>query len=239
MSVKFEDMDIFGISRIGRKVKVCTLDVTVADPEYSYVGGVIFYIDPNADDNGAVYHFFDKAGREYGKELDPIAIGDEPYIVRIEGTPTKDRYYVLHKELFTSKRWTYYENSEYVYNSLGTTNTIGSGKTNTALVMAADSGKYVTSDSNGEPTIWYQLKLLRDALTGGCSDWFIPSQAEIEKLKLAIDNGYISLTWFTNRYIWSSAEYSANYAWRWNYGNQSWYNGNKDGAHSVCAVRAF
>lgn len=239
MSVKFENMDIFGVSRIGRKVKITELDVTVNDPEYSYVGGIIFYIDPNAEDNGAVYHFYDKEGRQYGKELPDLQVGDAPYIVRIEGTPTKDRYYVLHEELFLSKRWTYYANGEYVYESLGTTNTIGSGKTNTALVMAASSGAYVTDDSNGAPTVWYQLKLVNDAVTGGCSDWFIPSRAELEKLKLAIDGGHISLTWFTNKYIWSSAEYSADHAWLWYYGNQAWNRDGKHGTYSVCVVRAF
>ena len=53
-------------------------------------------------------------------------------------------------------------------------------------MMARDNGAYVTADSNGTPTIWYQLQQTRLAKAGGCDDWFIPSRLEIEELRKAI-----------------------------------------------------
>ena len=53
-------------------------------------------------------------------------------------------------------------------------------------MMARDNGAYVTADSNGTPTIWYQLQQTRLAKAGGCDDWFIPSKLEIEELRKAI-----------------------------------------------------
>ena len=52
--------------------------------------------------------------------------------------------------------------------------------------MARDNGAYVTANSNGYPTIWYQLQQTRLAKAGGCDDWFVPSRSEIEELRKAI-----------------------------------------------------
>ena len=146
---------------------------------------------------------------------------------------TKDKYYVCNTTLYPDSRWTYYKNGNYVYNSLGATGTaIGTGKTNTNIVMAADDGAYIASDSNGYPTIWYQLQLTRDAAAGGCDDWFIPSRYEMEEVRKS------GLLPFSGKYIWPSSESSSDNAWNWN--SNYWNNYNsKYGRSSVFFVRAF
>ena len=142
----------------------------------------------------------------------------------------------------TSKKWTYYKDGAYVYNSLGTQTGIGQGKNNTAIVMAADDGAYVTPDSGGTETLWYRLKYLNDNNAGECNDWFIGSKDEIEKLRLAVDSEGTSLvpsTWFRNNYIWSSSEYSIQRSWVWNYNSQIWYSNSKYSPDAVCVLRAF
>ena len=170
---------VYQFTGTGKKVE-CGY-VTETEEDMFYVGGMIFYIDETSDE---IVEFFD----QYGDPIEDVAVGDKPYCYRIvsQGESGKDKYYVYHDQLFTSKRWTYYENDAYVYNLLGTANGIGKGKSNTAIVMAADDGKYITNNSNGYATIWYTLKQMRDNLYGGCDDWFIPARAELEELRKAI-----------------------------------------------------
>ena len=271
MSVTLKE-NVYGLTGTGKKVRIG--HVTEVEADLFPVGGKIFYIDPTSDRE---VDFYD----QYGDLIENVAVGDTPYAYKVisNGESGKDKYYVYWDSLFTSKRWTYYENGAYVYNSLGTADGIGKGKTNTALVMAADSGKYITNDSNGQATIWYSLKGMNDAKKGGCDDWFVPSKAELEELRKAITfikqadadpaptmtagpvtggviagtadgaehkksyNGYTtyypSATKFLDSYIWSSFEYSAQNAWRWNPNNQAWDNYFKNSTTSLCAVRAF
>ena len=192
------------------------------------VGGTIFYIDSSAD---GVYEFYDING----ELISNVAVGDKPYSYKVITPGSKDKYYILHDELYDSLRWTYYKNSSYVYTSLGTGAAIGTGKSNTATVLAADDGAYVTANSNGYPTIWYKLQQTRDAFTGGNNDWFIPSKLEIEELRKAglMESG------FKNKYIWSSSEYSSQSAWTWFCNSQFWNSSNKYGNLSVFFARAF
>lgn len=230
MAVNFK-MDVYGLTAMGKKILIGHANDTVQNA--FPVGGKIFYIDP--DDNGAVYHFFD----QHGEEIE-VGIGDSPFAYTVTGTPTKDKYYVFYPSAYTSKRWTYYSNGEYVYNSLGTQDGVGKGRANTTLVMAADDGAYVTNDSNGVATIWYALSQMNTNKIGGCDDWFVPSKAEVEKIRTAkdADNNAIT-TLFTNTYIWSSSEYSAQYAWYWRYDNQTWYSNVKSDNYALVGVRAF
>lgn len=176
--------NVYGLTGTGKRVRIG--HVTETEIDLFPVGGKIFYIDPLSDEE---VEFFD----QYGDPIASVSVGDTPYAYRVvnQGTSGRDKYYVFYDQLYSNKRWTYYENGAYVYNSLGTARGIGKGKTNTEIVMNADSGKYVTNDSNGYPTIWYQIKLMRDGLFGGCDDWFVPSDAEIEELRKAI--GYQKL----------------------------------------------
>ena len=177
MAVEFL-ADIYGITGMGKKIKIAHMKELAED--CFFVGGTIFYIDETAD---GVYEFYD-----YNENLmHDVKVGDRPYAYKVIKAGTKDKYYVYHDEMYTSKRWTYYKDGAYVYDTIGSLGVeIGRGKTNTATMMTRDNGAYVTADSNGTPTIWYQLQLTRQAKAGGCDDWFIPSKLEIEELRKAI-----------------------------------------------------
>ena len=206
--------------------KTATATITqgkhVGDP----VGGAIFYIDSSAD---GAYEFYDSEGNV----IPDIQVGDKPAMYKVLIPGAKDKYYVCNTTLYPDSRWTYYKNGNYVSNSLGATGTaIGTGKTNTNTVMAADDGAYIASDSNGYPTIWYQLQLTRNAAAGGCEDWFIPSKDEMDAVRTA---GIIS---FSGKYIWPSSESSSDNAWNWN--SNYWNNYNsKYSRSSVFFARAF
>ena len=183
MAVELEE-HVYGFTGTGKKVRIGHVHETEAD--LFPVGGTIFWIDPDSDEE---VEFFD----QYGDLIPSVSIGDKPFAYRVtsQGQSGKDKYYVYHDQLFTSKRWTYYENGAYVYNSLGTKTGVGEGKKNTQIVMNADSGKYITNDSNGVATIWYTLQQARTNKYGGCDDWFVPSDGEIEELRKAI--GFVKL----------------------------------------------
>ena len=174
MAVEFP-VNVYGLTDSGKKVKIAEVKDTA-----EAVGGTIFYIDDTA--NGT-YEFFDAEGNL----LQDVKVGDKPYAYRVIKAGTKDKYYVYHDEMYTSKRWTYYKDGAYVYDTIGSlSQNIGAGKTNTEIMMARDNGAYVTANSNGTPTIWYQLQQTRLAKAGGCDDWFVPSKSEIEELRKAI-----------------------------------------------------
>ena len=226
MAVEFL-ADIYGITGMGKKIKIAHMKELAED--CFLVGGTIFYIDEEAD---GVYEFYD-----YNENLlHNVKVGDRPYAYRVIKDGTKDKYYVYHDEMYTSKRWTYYKDGAYVYDTIGSLGVeIGRGKTNTATMMARDNGAYVTADSNGKPTIWYQLQLTRQAKAGGCDDWFSPSKLDIEELRQAglMESG------FKNKYIWSSSESSSQDAWFWAYNYQYWYSDYKYNNYSVFFARAF
>ena len=206
------------------------------------VGGTIFYIDDAAD---GVYEFFDIDGNP----MKNIQVGDKPYSYRVVKKGSKDKYYVYHDELYDDLRWSYYKDSSWVCEPLGTGKYIGSGKTNTETVMTKDNGVYIAADSSGSPTIWYRLQQVRDAKVGGCNDWFIPSRREIEALREAINLGTVTggmlagseqnESLLLNRYIWSSSAYSAPFSWLWDYRNQRWDYGGKHLGLAVFFARAF
>ena len=209
--------------------KTATATITQSKHVGDPLGGTIFYIDDTAD---GVYEFYDAEGNV----ISSVAVGDSPAMYKVLTPGTKDKYYVYHDEMYTPKIWTYYKDGAYVYDTIGSLGVeIGRGKTNTATMMARDNGAYVTADSNGTPTIWYQLQLTRQAKAGGCDDWFIPSKLEIEELRKA---GLMESE-FKNKYIWSSSEYSSQTAWTWNYYGQYWYDTYKENKYSVFFARAF
>ena len=206
------------------------------------VGGTIFYIDDTAD---GTYEFFDASGNP----IENVQVGDRPYAYRVIEKGSEDKYYVYHDEIYDNLRWTYHKGKEYVYRSMGTSESIGSGKTNTEAVMAKGIGAHIASDSNGLPTIWYQLQKTRNAGAGGCDDWFVPSKSEVEKLRLAIKSGSITkgiiagssynTSVFMSRYLRSSSEVSSRHTWYWDYITQSWQYDTKNNRNSVLFTRAF
>ena len=182
--------DTFGINPSGessRQVEVSytflgqTATTTITQDKYlgNPVGGKIYYIDDTAD---GAYSFYDAEGNL----LSDISVGSTPSYYKVITAGSKDKYYVYHDELYSSLRWTYYKNNNPVEADLKTGTAIGTGKSNTAKVLAADSGAYVAASAGGRSTIWYKLQQICNASTGGCNDWFIPSKDEVEALRLAI-----------------------------------------------------
>lgn len=210
-------------------------------PDTNAVGGTIFYIDDTADGE---YQFFDVDG----SLIESVQVGDRPYAYKVVSPGSKDKYYVYYDKLYEGL-WTYYKSDDYVRESLGTSNRVGSGKTNTEVVMAKDNGAYIAMDFAGHSTIWHQLQLARLAKVGGCDDWFIPSKYEIEKLRLAIESGNIAggviagssyeESIFTYKWLWSSSELSSRGTWSWYFGGQGWYTSYKAISNSVFFTRAF
>ena len=231
-------------SKISLKEQDTEASSAIAD--VSPVGGTIFYIDDKAD---GIYEFFDADGNL----IKNVKVGDRPHAYRVVVKGTKDKYYVYHDEMHMAKRWAYYKNESFVYSAIDLLGKgIGKGKTNTEIMMARDSGAYVTANSSGCPTIWYQLQRARDAKVSGCDDWFVPSKGEIEALRLAIKSGSVtggeiagasydeSIFSKSHGYcFWSSSGYSSQYAWLWYSLSQSWYTSYKASRYSVFFTRAF
>ena len=256
MAVILDKAYAYGLTGIGTKVRLGEMRMTIADAQP--IGGKIFHIENS--DNGASYIFFD----EHGRILNPSSYVDSNNIEHLnadcakvvgyirKGTPTADKFYVVGKDgddnmgVSSVKHWTYHDGNDWVYESLGTVDGIGKGKSNTALIMAKDSGAYIKSASGSQTldTLWKWLKSINDANTNGCNDWFIGSKAEIEKLRTVLDaSGNNLTTWFAQSggyYLWSSFEYSSAYAWYWTYNGQYWADDNKfDTNLRGFAVRAF
>ena len=204
------------------------------------VGGTIFYIDETAD---GTYEFFDVNGNV----IEDVQVGDKPYAYRVVAPGTKDKYYVYYDKRYKGSWASEYD--DHIYDSLGTSTSIGSGKTNTEILMTLGDGAYVSVDAKGKPTIWYQLQQARNEKVGGCDDWFVPSKGEIDELRSDIKSGSITggavagssyyASIFTE-YIWSSSEFAPGYIWGWAYTVQSWGDFyRRRGKHFVFFTRAF
>lgn len=239
MVEKEENDSKISLKEQGAKASSAIVDV-------SPVGGTIFYIDDKAD---GIYEFFDVDGNL----IKDVKVGDRPHAYRVVKKGSVDKYYVYHDEMHMAKRWAYYKNESFVCSAIDSLGKgIGKGKTNTEIMMARDNGAYVTANSSGCPTIWYQLQRARGAKVGGCDDWFIPSKKEIEALRIAIKSGSITggeiagasyeesiFSKSKGYYLWSSSGYSSQYVWLWHCPNQSWYASYKAHRYSVFFTRAF
>ena len=215
-------------------------EVSESPADVKLVGGTIFFIDNTAD---GTYEFFDIDGNL----MENVQVGDRPHTYRVVEKGSKDKYYVYHDKAYHRVRWTYCGDHDYVYELLDTSEDVGSGRTNTEKVMAEDS--YITGDSNGYPTIWYQLQQTRDARIGGCDDWFVPSVDELDLLRLAVESGNIkrgmvagssyNTSVFNNKHLWTSSETSSLAARAWDRRDQYWDGLGKYGLFSVLFIRAF
>ena len=238
MAVEFP-INVYGLTRQYERVKIADAVITA-----EAVGGTIFHIDDTADGE---YQFFDANGNV----IENVSEGDAPYAYKVITPGIKDKYYVYHDEVYDNLRWTYYKDGDYADEALGLSDTaVGAGKPNTKIVMTANNGVYITADSNGYPTIWYQLQQVRNAKVGGCDDWFIPSLEEAENLRLTIKSGAIAggtiagssydMSVFANSYLWSSTKFPAGLGiLAWNSKEQNWFQCGVTAVHSVFFIRAF
>ena len=206
MSYVFKDVPIYGIDGLtGRRIQISQHDKIFND--YSPLGGKLYYLDPNSDRKVTFMLSDSSTMSETGLMANPSKYKDVvAYKVDDLGTSGKDIAYVYHDAVFTSKRWTYYDPETivegdprydsrwpgYAFESLGTSREIGQGKLNTQKIMAKDGGAYIQANSNGYPTVMYKIKEMRDALIGGCDDWYLPSDKELEELRKAI--GFVKIT---------------------------------------------
>ncbi len=118
----------------------------------------------------------------------------------------------------------------------GTQADIGSGKANTANIVA-------TLVDNGGTN--YAAKICNELDEGGFTDWFLPSKDELNKLyerKVAEDGSTFSSS-FSSDYYWSSTVDNTSIwyidAWRQDFGNGYQYGNGRDIGDRVRAVRAF
>ena len=210
--------------------KTATTTITQGKHLGNPVGGKIFYIDDTAD---GTYLFYDVGGNP----IPEVSVGSTPRSYTVLTAGSKDKYYVYHDELYTSLTW---DKSGTTTGATGTE--IGTGKSNTAKLLATDA----VSSTN---TIWYKLQQIRNASTGDCNDWFVPSKDEIEKLRLAINSGSITGgaiaesayagPVFKSKYLWSSSEYTSKDAWYWSSYYLDWRTSGKFNDYLVFFARAF
>lgn len=207
------------------------------------LGGRIFYDD---GDNGATYKFYDASGNEIaysGANPETVLANATQY--EVSGTPTKDRFYVFDNTshttgnrtatngLVTNIYWGYYNKT-----TGATTNTIGSGKTNTNKILG------ITDTSEYKDGIFKYIKACNDENLNGCNDWYIGSNAEQDKLREVASTFGITW-WYTSKCLWSSVEYSnmsASHAYIWNYTKGDWRYYNKYDIYNYygcLAMRSF
>lgn len=187
------------------------VNVTVST-RFKAVGGTIFYIDSSST---KTYKFYDSSYNE----ISSVSVGDSPafYEELSEGNG-KEKYYVYHDALYSNKGWSY-NSGGFVYETIGTDTGIGTGKTNTAAIMAKDDGAYIATYAYGGTnidTIWKTLTNMRESLVAGCSDWFVPSKLELGELRqFMLDYSGTVTDYFSSNTVYSSSENNATYIWTW------------------------
>ena len=100
---------------------------------------------------------------------------------------------------------------------------LGTGNQNTIDIMA------------GCPTAGIAARLCGDLVQGGYSDWYLPSQDELNKLYL----NQIAIGGFVGTNYWSSTEDDAGSAFNLDFTSGVWGDGDKIAVLSVRAIRSF
>jgi len=172
------------------------------------VGLLIIACDDNRDDNKVITYAIGGTGPGGGIVFyDKGSVSDGWRY--LEAAPTNQA---------TSVAW-----SSTDVDVTGTGTAIGTGKANTAAIIAAFSSD-TASNNAAKVAVAYS--------GGGKNDWFFPSKDELNEMYKAKTHLGISSGWF-----WSSSQYNFIYAWfqDFNYGSQDVdYRSN-----NVRAVRAF
>jgi len=115
-----------------------------------------------------------------------------------------------------------------------------------ADLMAIGSGAQNTLDiMNGCATTGIAARVCNDLISGGYSDWHLPSRNELTVLyqnRVAIGGFTTTTAGGGNEYYWSSTEYNntdGSFAWVRDFGTGYNGNGGKNGFYRVRAVRTF
>ena len=107
----------------------------------------------------------------------------------------------------------------------GTQPTVGSGEANTSLIVA------------GCNEASFAAKICNDLVSGGQSDWFLPSYDELNLMYKNLHTNNQGN--FNNSTYWSSVDSNSSYAYYANFGNGFVMDNAKSFAFYVRAVRAF
>jgi len=113
----------------------------------------------------------------------------------------------------------------------GCVGTLITGADGTAIGTGSQNTTDIVTDC---PTAGIAARLCDDLVTGGYSDWYLPSKDELNKLY--INNACLS---FVSTDYWSSSEVDANNAWRQNFGTGVVTTVSKGGGAYVRAIRSF
>ena len=105
--------------------------------------------------------------------------------------------------------------------SISTSSSLGTGNSNTINIVT----------SCGSSSAAYYAYYLS---TGGYSDWYLPSYAELQK----IYTNKPSLN-IPNNYYWSSSQYNSNSAYLFYFGTGTFYSQSKNNYFSVLPIRKF
>jgi len=112
---------------------------------------------------------------------------------------------------------------------ISTNPAIGAGNANTIAIMA------------GCNTAGIAARLCGDLTEGGFSDWYLPSEYELDALYINKDviGGFVVATY--QDFYWSSTEYLSNttFAWAKRFSDGNAAPGGKNETHHVRAVRSF
>jgi uncharacterized repeat protein (TIGR02543 family) len=122
----------------------------------------------------------------------------------------------------------------------GTTVDIGTGQSNTSLIVAWLDAN--TDDTQGDVTNKTQRAayLCDDLTEGGYDDWFLPSKDELNLMYTNLHNIADPVGGFAGDYYWSSSEVHAYSVWFQSFGNGYQYSYYAENLTSrVRAVRAF
>jgi hypothetical protein len=122
----------------------------------------------------------------------------------------------------------------------GSSSPFGKGASNTAAIYADRA-----SVNAGTQTTAYQVTgdnyaaaLAWNYSSGAYSDWYLPSEGELAKLRSNLYSQAVG-GFAVNPYFWSSSEYSATNAWFQSFVSGAQYNDLKRSYNRVRAVRAF
>jgi hypothetical protein len=107
--------------------------------------------------------------------------------------------------------------------SISTSSAIGTGNANTNAIMA------------GCATAGIAARLCGDLVQGGYSDWYLPSQDELNKLYL----NQVAIGGFNTNVYWSSTQSNANNAMLQSFLFGFQYDDNKNNQCPVRAIRSF
>lgn len=121
-------------------------------------------------------------------------------------------------------------NADLTYSAWGCEGTLISGADGTAIGTGAQNTLDIIA---GCATAGISAKLCADYSSGGYSDWFLPSKDELQKL---YDSG---ISGFTFGMYSCSTEYSSSHAWELTWISGTWYQGAKNTANNIRAIRYF